>query len=37
MNILQLESLNLEFICKRYEINKFGNLKYESRSNSIII
>jgi hypothetical protein len=28
MNILQFESLNLEFICKRYEINKFGNLKY---------
>jgi hypothetical protein len=27
----------LEFICKRYEINKFGNLKYETRSNSIII
>jgi hypothetical protein len=27
----------LEFICKRYEINKFGNLKYENRSNSIII
>jgi hypothetical protein len=34
---LQFESLNLEFICKRYEINKFGNLKYETRSNSIII
>jgi hypothetical protein len=27
MNILQFESLNLEFICKRYEINKFWNLK----------
>jgi hypothetical protein len=27
MNILQFESLNLEFICKSYEINKFGNLK----------
>jgi hypothetical protein len=27
----------LDFICKRYEINKFGNLKYENRSNSIII
>jgi hypothetical protein len=27
MNILQFESLNLEFICKRYEINKFGNPK----------
>jgi hypothetical protein len=25
MNILQFESLNLEFICKRYEINKFWN------------
>jgi hypothetical protein len=37
MNILQFESLNLEFICKSYEINKFGNLKYETRSNSIII
>jgi hypothetical protein len=37
MNILQFESLNLEFICKRCEINKFGNLKYENRSNSIII
>jgi hypothetical protein len=34
---LQFESLNLEFICKRYEINKFGNLKYETRSNSITI
>jgi hypothetical protein len=33
MNILQLESLNLELICKRYEINKFGNLKYENRCN----
>jgi hypothetical protein len=37
MTILQFESLNLEFICKSYEINKFGNLKYENRSNSIII
>jgi hypothetical protein len=37
MNILQFESLNLEFICKRYEINKFGNLEYENRSNSVII
>jgi hypothetical protein len=37
MNILQFESLNLEFMCKRYEINKFGNLKYENRSNSVII
>jgi hypothetical protein len=34
---LQFESLNLEFIYKRYEINKFGNLKYGNRSNSIII
>jgi hypothetical protein len=34
---LQFESLNLEFICKRYEINKFGNSKYENKSNSIII
>jgi hypothetical protein len=24
MNILQFESLNLEFICKSYEINKFA-------------
>ena len=24
MNILQFESLNLEFMCKSYEINKFG-------------
>jgi hypothetical protein len=37
MNILQFESLNLEFICKRYKINKFGSLKYENRSNSVII
>jgi hypothetical protein len=37
MNILQFESLNLEFICKRYEINKFGNPKYEIRSNSMNI
>jgi hypothetical protein len=37
MNILQFESLNLEFICKRYEINKFGNSKYEIRSNSMNI
>jgi hypothetical protein len=36
MNILQFESLNLEFICKRYEINKFWNSKYETRSNSAI-
>jgi hypothetical protein len=35
MNILQFESLNLEFICKSYEINKFGNSKYELRANSV--
>jgi hypothetical protein len=29
MNILQFESLNLEFVCKRYEINKFESLKYK--------
>jgi hypothetical protein len=37
MNILQFESLNLKLICKRYEINRFGSLKYENRSNSVII
>jgi hypothetical protein len=37
MNILQFEYLNLEFICKSYEINKFGNLKYEIRVSSMII
>jgi hypothetical protein len=26
----------LEFICKSYEINKFGNSKYETRANSVI-
>jgi hypothetical protein len=26
----------LEFICKSYEINKFGNSKYEIRANSVI-
>jgi hypothetical protein len=31
MNNLQFESLNLEFICKRYEINKFWNSKYKIR------
>ena len=36
MNILQFESLNLEFICKRYEIKKFWNSKYKTRSNSAI-
>jgi hypothetical protein len=37
MNILQFESLNLEFICKSYEINKFANSKYETRSNFVNI
>jgi hypothetical protein len=37
MNILHFESLNLELICKRYEINKFENSKYEIRSNSVNI
>jgi hypothetical protein len=36
MSILQFESLSLEFICKRYEINKFWNSKYKTRSNSAI-
>jgi hypothetical protein len=36
MNILQFESLNLDFICKRYEINKFWNLNYKIRSKSAI-
>jgi hypothetical protein len=36
MNILQFESLNLEFICKRYEINNFWNSKYKTRSKSVI-
>jgi hypothetical protein len=36
VNILQHESLNLEFICKRYEINKFLNSKYKTWSNSVI-
>jgi hypothetical protein len=36
MNILQFESLNLEFICKRYEINKFRSLKYKLRPKSVI-
>jgi hypothetical protein len=31
MNILQFEPLNLEFKCKRYEINKFWNSKYKIR------
>jgi hypothetical protein len=37
MSILQFESLNLDLICKRYEINKFGNSKYEIRFNSVNI
>jgi hypothetical protein len=37
MNILQFESLNLEFIFKSYEINKFGNSKYEIRANYVNI
>jgi hypothetical protein len=36
MNILQFESLNLEFIYKRYEINKFGSLKYKIRPKFVI-
>jgi hypothetical protein len=36
MNILQFESPNLEFICKRYEINKFWNSKYKIRPISAI-
>jgi hypothetical protein len=36
MNILQFELPNLEFICKSYEINKFGNSKYDIRANSVI-
>jgi hypothetical protein len=27
----------LEFICKSYEINKFGNSKYEIRASSVNI
>jgi hypothetical protein len=37
MSILQFESLNLEFIYKSYEINKFGNLEYEFRANTMNI
>jgi hypothetical protein len=36
MNILKFESLNLEFICKRYEINTFSSLKYKIRPKSVI-
>jgi hypothetical protein len=37
MNILQFEPLNLEFIWKIYEINKFWSLKYKIKSKSVII
>jgi hypothetical protein len=37
MNILQFESLNLEFLCKSYEINKFENSKYEIRAKPVNI
>jgi hypothetical protein len=37
MNILQFESLNLEFIWKSYEINKFWSLKYKIISKPMII
>jgi hypothetical protein len=37
MSILQFESLNLGFVCKRYERNKFGNLKYKIKPKSVII
>jgi hypothetical protein len=36
MNILLHESLNLEFICKTYGINKFRSLKYKIRPKSVI-
>jgi hypothetical protein len=36
MNILQFEPPNLEFICKRYEINKFWNSIYNIRPISAI-
>ena len=36
MDILQFEPPNLEFVCKRYEINKFWNLKYKIRHISMI-
>jgi hypothetical protein len=36
MNILQFEPTNLEFICKRCEINKFWNSKYKIRPISVI-
>jgi hypothetical protein len=37
MSIFQIESLNLEFICKSNEITKVGNSKYEIKSNSVNI
>jgi hypothetical protein len=36
MNILQFEPLNLEFVWKRYEINKFWSLNYEIRAKYVI-
>jgi hypothetical protein len=36
MNILQFELLNMEFTCKRYEINKFWSSNYKIRSKSVI-
>jgi hypothetical protein len=36
MNSLQFEPPNLEFICKRYEINKFWNSNYKIRHISVI-
>jgi hypothetical protein len=36
MNILQFEPPNLEFMCKRYEIDKFWNSKYYIRPISVI-
>jgi hypothetical protein len=33
---LQFEPPNLEFICKRYEINQFWNSKYKIRPISVI-
>jgi hypothetical protein len=37
MNILQFEPPNLEFICKRYEINKFWDSNYKIKPISVII
>jgi hypothetical protein len=36
MNILQFEPPNLEFICNKFEINKFWNSKYKTRPISVI-